>query len=45
MQTLHKYAQHFLNQEIIKVGLEVFQNEMERSGIQDDLEKTTKKTA
>jgi len=37
MQTLHKYAQHFTKFELMKTRLEVFQNEMELSGIQDDL--------
>ena len=37
MQTLHKYAQHFTKLELMKARLEVFQNEMELSGIQDDL--------
>lgn len=37
MNQLYKYAQHFIKLELMKVRLEVFQNEMERSGIRPDL--------
>lgn len=37
MQPLTKYAQHFTKLVLMKARLDVFQNEMERSGIQDDL--------
>ena len=37
MSKLPKYAEHFMMAEFMKAKLEVFQNEMKRGVIQDDL--------